>query len=164
MPVNVVEPVPPRRTANVPDAETRPLPSTTREPLDSPVRYVLPFTVNAVVEAYSNMEVEEAERAMGEPRIHIWVEVEFASCPKLVVGVKENDPASLLSHKSEEPVMVEQKSVHPSPVTLLKVRRPVMSILVDVAFVVEADDAWNELGKITWFGRDSVQVLFEERS
>ena len=85
----------------------------------------------------------------------------------MVVGVQANAPlpiASLLSHKSEEPVMVEQKSVHPSPVTLLKVRRPVMSILVDVAFVVEADDAWNELGKITWFCRDSVQVLFEERS
>ena len=95
------------------------------------------------------------------------VDVELAKRPPHVVGVQANAPlpiASLLSHKSEEPVMVEQKSVHPSPVTLLKVRRPVMSILVDVAFVVEADDAWNELGKITWFGRDSVQVLFEERS
>src|SRR3989344_7740100 len=123
MPINVVEPVPPRRTANVPDAETRPLPSTTREPLDSPVRYVLPVTVNAVVEAYSNMEVEDAEREMGEPLNQICAEAEFASCPKLVVGVKENDPASLLSHKSEEPVMVEQKSVHPSPVTRSEERR-----------------------------------------
>jgi len=58
--------------------------------IPEPGKYAFPVTVNAVVEAYSNMEVEEAERAMGEPLNHTCVEVEFASCPKLVVGVHAN--------------------------------------------------------------------------
>ena len=81
--------------------ESRPLPCTERSwegelvPIPTlPEEFasnVVPETVNCVVEAYSNMEVEEAERAMGEPLNHTCVEVEFASCPKLVVGVKENN-------------------------------------------------------------------------
>src|SRR3989344_7790445 len=87
IPVKVVDPVPPRRTASVLEAETSPFPSTTKEPLVSPVRYVFPVTVNAVVLAYSNTEVEEAVKEYGEPLNQSWVVVELASCPKLVVGV-----------------------------------------------------------------------------
>ena len=35
---------------------------------------------------------------------------------------------------------------------------------VDVAFVVEADEAWNDEGKMTWLGKESVHVRSAERS
>ena len=59
--------------------------------MPEPGKYAFPLTVSAVVDAYSNTEVEEAERAMGEPLNHICVVVEFASCPKLVVGVQAKE-------------------------------------------------------------------------
>ena len=43
--------------------------------------------------------------------------------------------ASLASHKSAEPVMVVQKSLHSSPVTPSKVKSPERPRLVEVAFV-----------------------------
>src|SRR3989338_3989426 len=66
--------------------------------MPEPGKYAFPLTVSAVVDAYSNTEVEEAERAMGEPLNHICVVVEFASCPKLVVGVQAKElPAPVSS-------------------------------------------------------------------
>jgi len=45
------------------------------------------LTVSCEVVALTKTAVEEANRENGEPRIHNAVVVEFAACPKLVVGV-----------------------------------------------------------------------------
>lgn len=62
-------------------------------------------------------------------------------------------------------VVVEVLYTFPFPSTAnAPVSNDVMCRFVVVAFVVEAKEAKNELGKMTWLGRESVHVLFADKS
>ena len=59
----------------------------------------------------------------------------------------------------EEATTLPLPSVANNPLIIFKIAK-----LVVVALVVEASVAWKELGKITWLGRERVQVLSADKS
>ena len=93
IPESVVEPVPPFATGSIPVrlftpidvvAIILPVESVANTEPVSAVKYALPETVSAVVEAFTNCDVDDA----WIPFVNqIGVEVELAAAPKLVVGV-----------------------------------------------------------------------------
>jgi hypothetical protein len=99
---------------------------------------------------------------------HIGVEVEFATVPEKVVGVQAKAPpapvASSPSQRPDPPVIAVQNEAQVEPVTLLKVRRPVTSRLVVVAWVVVERVASKLPGNLTWAGSERVQVRLADKS